>query len=464
MGGLNPTGRRAWLTFALPLEPARLNWHTGHATTRPSEAAMPEVTKDQGHEFPTTWWTLIDQALADGTTMRTEALEQLVLRYVPPLRAHLVLRKRVHAELADELLQAFVTEKIVAQYLLRHADRTQGKFRSLLVRSLENFYADSLRGGAARRVTGRAAAMEEAAIPPDPQADIFDIAWARQLLDEVLSAMKEDCDANRQANIWGVFQCRLLAPVYEAVEPIPYEEVCRRFDFASPEQASNALMTAKRKFQRAFECVAAQYRHDGEQSEDILRELIDILSRAGPLEWQQVASASLRADSTGSSSSGQFADLQPTDVARILGHTAGADELWRPEDLGGLLRHQLAQRLADLDLPVRNCPATNAPLVTLSDLFRHPAPPVELLEALKRYGRKHVHRPDARLPDELASALYFASIAAALVRHGQRISKSDDELLRFGFERMLEREWIEKPLRTLFKDGIARLGPQDMPT
>ena len=38
-------------------------------------------------EFPSTWWSLIDCALVDGTTVRHDALNSLVRRYTPPLRA-----------------------------------------------------------------------------------------------------------------------------------------------------------------------------------------------------------------------------------------------------------------------------------------------------------------------------------------------------------------------------------------
>ena len=150
---------------------------------------------------------------------------------------------------------------------------------------------------------------------------------------------------------------------------------------------------------------------------------------------------------------------------RVLGFAAGENELWRAADLGGVLRHQLMQRLEDIDVTIANAlkdgireEVEAAQLESLVDLFQHSAPPLQLLEAVKRYGRKHFHRPDAILPEEVASALYFASIAAALVRHGKRITTSDDEVLQYGFERMLERPWIEAPLRELFERGLGQTG------
>ncbi len=382
----------------------------------------------------------------------------------------MILRKRLDEEFADELLQGFITEKILEQYLLRHADRDKGKFRSLLVRSLGNYYTDWLRARALQPAAGMDAILADAPANFEHVSAAFDVAWARQLLDEVLAAMRTDCEAGGQAEIWGVFECRLLAPLYERSEPVTYEEVCQRFGFASPEQASNALVTAKRKFQRAFEKVAALYQHDGEEAEDVLRELIGILSRAGPLEWRQAQAAGAADGSSGPASEHALDDSQATHMVRLLELPPDADVLWPAEDLGGLMRHQLAQQLADLDLKLARdgtdlppAGAESVTLVTLGDLFSHPAPPLELLEAVKRYGRKRAHQPDSALPSDVASALYFASIAAALVRNDRRISTSYDELLRYGFERLLERPWIESPLRELFETALTAIGPRNEP-
>src|SRR5690606_13798174 len=70
-----------------------LSWRLGQAATIPRDVSVPEAEKQPPQEFPTTRWTLLRQAIADGTTVRAVALEELVLRYRPPLRAHLVLRK-----------------------------------------------------------------------------------------------------------------------------------------------------------------------------------------------------------------------------------------------------------------------------------------------------------------------------------------------------------------------------------
>ena len=397
-----------------------LSWLLDRAARDLPKAVMAETGKQQAQAFPTTWWTLIDQALADGTTIRNTALEQLVLRYAPPLRAHLVLRKRVRDELADELLQGFLTEKFATQYLLRHVDRSKGKLRSLLVRSLENYFADWCGKQAIQPVLAVPEALDVVSDDRAPQTDLFDLAWARQLLEEVLAAMQAECEANSQTKIWGVFDARLLRPTREGVEPLAYEMICERFGFTSPVQASNALVTAKQKFKRIFERVAANYQHDGEQADDILRELIGILSRAGPLEWQQVPNASFSAVSRVGQSNDELEDSEPGLIARLLETTPDRRNCGCQMTCA-LMRHQLAQRLSDLDadlvddlIDTADDEGAETALVTLDDLFHHPAPPLSLLNAVKRFGRNQVHEPDRALPEEIASALYFGSIAAVL--------------------------------------------------
>jgi hypothetical protein len=53
--------------------------------------------------------------------------------------------------------------------------------------------------------------------------------------------------------------------------------------------------------------------------------------------------------------------------------------------------------------------------------------------------------------------LYFASIAAALVYRDQRITKSDDDVLRTGFDLMLHRPWLAAAIRSLFQTALAKI-------
>ena len=53
-------------------------------------------------------------------------------------------------------------------------------------------------------------------------------------------------------DIWGVFEARVLGPLFQNAEPVPYEQIVARFGFKSPAQASNVLVSARRMFERVL--------------------------------------------------------------------------------------------------------------------------------------------------------------------------------------------------------------------
>ena len=91
--------------------------------------------------------------------------------------------------------------------------------------------------------------------------------------------MRDECEKSGRADVWGVFQSRLLAPILEGVEPIPYEDLVRQWGLQSPSHASNLLITAKRMFARAIRVVVGEYVAGGDDSESEIRELMEILAR-----------------------------------------------------------------------------------------------------------------------------------------------------------------------------------------
>ena len=80
--------------------------------------------------FPATQWSLIDRARQSDAGRRGAALGVLLHRYMPALRAYLVLTRRMPPEQADDLLQSFIADKIIERNLLDRAERERGKFRS----------------------------------------------------------------------------------------------------------------------------------------------------------------------------------------------------------------------------------------------------------------------------------------------------------------------------------------------
>ncbi len=96
-------------------------------------------------------------------------------------------------------------------------------------------------------------------------------------------------------------------------------------------------------------------------------------------------------------------------------------------------------------------------------MLRHPQPPLKLLEAAKRLARDNAKSEHRAVPAEISTVLYLASIAAALLRHNQRITKSGDDVLRYGLELMLQRPWLDDMTRDLLQQVLARLDQRGEP-
>ncbi len=73
--------------------------------------------------FPTTHWSLVARAGGGDIKAQRNALVQLLTRYMPALRLHLVSRKRMDEHRAEDVLQGFLSSKIVEQGIIERARR-----------------------------------------------------------------------------------------------------------------------------------------------------------------------------------------------------------------------------------------------------------------------------------------------------------------------------------------------------
>jgi hypothetical protein len=237
--------------------------------------------------FPVTRWSLISRARAAPDLASRDALDELLRRYLPALRTHLVLTRRLEPDRADDVLQSFVSSRVVEQGLLERVGPGRGRFRTYLLHALGNFLVDQARAARAQKRSGGDvrsfdAGDEGRSIDPAddaPQPDErFDQAWARQVIDQAAALMREQCARDDRGDIWEILVARVLAPALDGATPVPYEQLVARFGYETPEQASNVLMTAKRSFQRALRQVVADYCDESEVDEE-LRDLRVIVAR-----------------------------------------------------------------------------------------------------------------------------------------------------------------------------------------
>jgi len=152
-------------------------------------------------------------------------------------------------------------------------------------------------------------------------------------------------------------------------------------------------------------------------------------------------------------------------LAKMMDLGAGGQGMWKPEELGAILEHQLSAPL-ELDLiglqrplveRLRVAREGNPPIQSFRDLLNHPLPPVDLLDAVKQFAKASRGCPDAPLPDEIATVFYFLSIVVALTKCGQRITHLDDQSLRHGLDWALGQSWLDDSTRRLFEAGRRSL-------
>jgi hypothetical protein len=141
-------------------------------------------------------------------------------------------------------------------------------------------------------------------------------------------------------------------------------------------------------------------------------------------------------------------------------------KLWRPDELAAIFRHQMSAPML-VDLGTFD-PRTAARLRTLSeaqglllksfaDLFHHPAPPIELLELIKNFAKANLDHPESGLPDEIATTLYYTSIAAALVHLAAHISQLPDADLQRGLRWTMEQTWLDGKTKELLAKALKKI-------
>jgi hypothetical protein len=150
---------------------------------------------------------------------------------------------------------------------------------------------------------------------------------------------------------------------------------------------------------------------------------------------------------------------EPARLAEMMTLDATPPRLWSPDELGVILRHQLSVPLElDLGEPSGDA-ATGAdsrpmPSCTFADLLHHPEPPLAMLRRAKRFAKACKSDPNGPLPDEVATVLYYATIAVALLRCRQCITAMDDVALRAGFGWALLQVWVDDRTKSIFEEAL----------
>ena len=230
-----------------------------------------------------TRWSLVAQLHEGDDRSRLKALDDLLQRYLPVLEWYLQRHPGLDQHRREDLIQSFVASKIIENSILTQADPARGRFRTFLLNAFQNHIRDEVRRSTAARRTppgGPLRRLDEAdgtaANDPDMDQQLRQ-AWISQMVAMAIKSMQAECEANQREDVWAVFSSRLLAPLLEGAVAEPYGELVKRLGLASPSQAANLLITAKRMFSRHLHVVALETVEDPAQAEQELQELKNCL-------------------------------------------------------------------------------------------------------------------------------------------------------------------------------------------
>src|SRR5437016_11541257 len=176
--------------------------------------------------FTTTRWSLVlAGANSEGDQQKAaQALAELCRTYWRPIFSY-VCRRGYSSEDAQDLTQDFFL-MILETNWLRQADQGRGRFRSLLLKSLQNFLhnvADkkqTLKRGGTVQFVSWDAWMAEApsqlsisargldAFAPER---LFDLRWAATVVDQALRRLREECEGKGRLRLFEGLRDHLTA-------------------------------------------------------------------------------------------------------------------------------------------------------------------------------------------------------------------------------------------------------------
>ena len=157
-------------------------------------------------------------------------------------------------------------------------------------------------------------------------------------------------------------------------------------------------------------------------------------------------------------------------LSRLLACERDPAPPWNATDLHAILRHQLETDI-EFDLThfggdvKETLVSVTASQVekgcrTFEQALTTADTPLELLDLIRRFAKRLRANESEELPDEVATVLYFAAIAAARLHHGASLSKLDDQTLQEGLSWGLEQSWLTESLRNLFSKTVEVIRSQ----
>jgi hypothetical protein len=142
-------------------------------------------------------------------------------------------------------------------------------------------------------------------------------------------------------------------------------------------------------------------------------------------------------------------------LARLFGIGAGNFLGWEDSELHDILLRELNAPLIkwlkpksiEFQMLTESAATKVGSINCIGDLLSSPNPPLPYLRRAKDIAKSADLRLKTPLPPPIASALYLAVIAVAMIKCGQRITKMNDHQLCEGLNWVANQSWVESHLR-----------------
>jgi RNA polymerase sigma factor (sigma-70 family) len=237
----------------------------------------------------TRWSVILAAAAADSADENARrAMAELCKTYWRPIFSF-ICRRGYSTEDAQDLTQDFFVMVLGTDWL-QHADPQRGRFRSFLLKSLQNFLSKARektktqkRGGHARMISWddwTAETPSQLAVPAEaldswaPER-VFDLRWAATIAENALRKLREECEAKGRVRVFETLSGYLTLERGE----MSYAEVAGKSGMSEAE-VKNQLHNLRRRYRWYLYNEVARTVDNPAEIEDEIRHLCAALASA----------------------------------------------------------------------------------------------------------------------------------------------------------------------------------------
>jgi RNA polymerase sigma factor (sigma-70 family) len=177
----------------------------------------PKTAEHSPGRFNTTRWSVVLACADSGieSAASRDALSELCKTYWRPIFAY-ICRRGYSTQDAEDLTQDFFTSLLQGP-LLQRADRDRGRFRSLLLKALQDFLGHATeklrahkRGGGMQFVSWddwMAEAPSQLSVSAQAlnswsAEQLFDLRWAATVVEQALQRLREECQSKQRLRLF----------------------------------------------------------------------------------------------------------------------------------------------------------------------------------------------------------------------------------------------------------------------